>query len=32
MFEYVGIEPVDLEIGEVTAASDVIHITYRVIK
>ncbi len=32
MFDYLGIEPVDLELVEVTTAPDVVHLTYRVIK
>jgi len=32
LFEYTGIEPVDLEIVDVTPAPGVTHLTYRVVK
>lgn len=32
MFDYLGIEPIDLELADVSAAPDVVHLTFRVIK
>ena len=32
MFDYLGIEPVELEMTAVTANPDVVHLVYRIIK
>ena len=32
LFDYLGIEPVDLELAEVRAAPDVVHLSFRVVR